>query len=119
VARAHIQAFHSGRSGEKYLLGGEYAAFADVVRMTGKLLDKRVPGTAAPAWIMKTWGHVNNAMAMVTGKEPDITPESAAMVCWRVECDSGKAREELGYRFTPVSTLIQDTVDWMKRKGLL
>jgi dihydroflavonol-4-reductase len=119
IARAHIQACHSGRSGEKYLLGGEYAAFVDVVRITGQVLDRRVPGTAAPAWIMKTWGHINNTMAMITGREPDITPESAAMVSWQVNCDSGKAQQALGYRFTPISTLIQDTVDWMKRKGLL
>jgi len=119
IARAHIQAFHAGRCGEKYLLGGEYAAFADVVRLTGRILDRRVPGSAAPAWIMKTWGHVNNLVARVTGREPDITPESAAMVSYLVNCESGKARHELDYRFTPISTLIQDTVDWMKKKGLL
>jgi nucleoside-diphosphate-sugar epimerase len=119
IALAHIQGFHSGRSGQKYLLGGEYSAFVDVVRTTGRILGKRVPRTAAPAWIMKTWGHVNNAAAMITGREPDITPESAAMVSYRMDCDSAKAREELGYRFTPISTLIQDTVDWMKMKGLL
>jgi nucleoside-diphosphate-sugar epimerase len=119
IARAHIQAYHSGRSGEKYLLGGEYAAFADVVRITGKILDRRVPGTAAPAWIMKAWGHINNVLSRITGREPDITPESAAMVSYHVNCDSGKAQRELNYQFTPIRTLIEDTVDWMKRKGLL
>jgi nucleoside-diphosphate-sugar epimerase len=119
IARAHIQGFHSGRSGEKYLLGGEYAAFADIVRVTGEVLGRRVPGTAAPAWVMKTWGHINAAVSGLTGREPDITPESAAMVSYDVNCDSGKAQRELNYKFTPIPTLIEDTVNWMNRKGLL
>jgi nucleoside-diphosphate-sugar epimerase len=119
IARAHIQGFHSGRSGEKYLLGGEYAAFADVVRVAGDVLGRRVPGRAAPAWIMKAWAHVNTAWAGLAGREPDITPESAAMVSYHVDCDSGKAQRELNYRFTPIRTLIEDTVNWMIQKGLL
>jgi dihydroflavonol-4-reductase len=119
IARAHIEAFHSGRCGEKYLLGGEYAAFADVVRVAGEVLGRRVPGRAAPGWIMKAWAHIHTAFAGLTGRTPDITPEAAAMVCWHVECDSGKAQNELDYRFTPIRTLIKDTADWMKRKGLL
>ncbi len=119
VARAHIRAFHQGRHGEKYLLGGEYADFTEVVRITGEVLDKRVPSSAAPAWIMRAWGHANAAYARLTGSPPDITPESAAMVSYRMACDSGKAQQELGYRFTPIRTLIENTAEWMRTKGLL
>jgi len=119
VARAHIQAFHTGRSAEKYLLGGEYAAFTEVIRITGEVLGRNVPGMAAPAWIMKAWGSLSAALAALTGREPDITPESAAMVSYNVRCDSGKAQQELNYQFTPIRTLIEDTVNWMNTKGLL
>ena len=119
IAKAHIEGYHRGRKGEKYLLGGEYASFVDVVRLTGEVLGRRVPGRPAPAWIMKAWAHINTAVSAVTGHEPDITPESAAMVAYQVACDSHKAQEELNYEFTPVRTLIEDTVDWMNEKGLL
>jgi dihydroflavonol-4-reductase len=119
IARAHIEAFHRGRAGEKYLLGGEYAEFTRVVAITGEVLGRRVPGSAAPAWIMRAWGHVNAAVAGLTGNQPDITPESAAMVSYRMACDSSKAQQELNYRFTPIRRLIESTADWMKNKGLL
>jgi len=119
VARAHIRGFHAGRSGEKYLLGGEYAAFADVVKLTGEVLGRSVPRRAAPAWVMKCWAYANAATATFTGREPDITPEGAAMVSYHVACDSDKARSELDYRFTAIRTLIEDTVEWMKKKGML
>jgi dihydroflavonol-4-reductase len=119
VARAHIEAFHRGRGGEKYLLGGEYAEFTELVKITGEILGRRVPGMAAPAWIMSAWGRLNAMIGGLTGTPPDITPESAAMVSYRMACDSRKAQQELGYRFTPIRTLIQDTAQWMKDKGLL
>lgn len=119
VAQAHIRAFHQGRRGEKYLLGGDYADFTEVVRITGEVLGQRVPGSAAPAWTMRVWGQLNAAYARLTGNPPDITPESAAMVSYRMACDSGKAQQELGYRFTPIRTLIENTAEWMKNKGLL
>jgi dihydroflavonol-4-reductase len=119
VAQAHVHAFQRGRSGEKYLLGGEYADFTEIVAITGEVLDKRVPRTAAPAWIMRAWGQVNAGFARLTGNPPDITPESAAMVSYRVNCDSSKAQRELEYRFTPLRTLIENTAEWMKTKGLL
>jgi len=119
IAKAHIEGFHKGRKGEKYLLGGEYADFLELIRLTGEVLDKRVPARAAPAWIMKAWGHMNAATARLMRREPDITPESAAMVSFRVACDSSRAQQELGYKFTPIRTLIEDTVNWMNEKGLL
>lgn len=119
VAKAHIEAFHNGSTGEKYLLGGEYHSFSELVALTGKVLGVRVPSRPAPAFIMKAWGHSNAFFAGLLGKEPDITPESAAMVAYHVSCDSGKAQNELDYRFTPVRTLIEDTVKWMKQEGLL
>ncbi|MDH3788010.1 MAG: SDR family oxidoreductase [Xanthomonadales bacterium] len=119
IAKAHVQAFHQGRSGEKYLLGGEYADFTGVVKIVGEVLDRRVPGIAAPAWVMSAWGYANAAAARFTGNPPDITPESAAMVSYRVNCDSSKAMQALNYRFTPIRTLIEITRDWMETRGLL
>jgi dihydroflavonol-4-reductase len=119
VAKAHIEGFHRGRRGEKYLLGGESATFAEVIRVTGDILGRRVPGRPAPAWIIKAWARINTAVAAVTGSEPDITPESAAMVIYDLTCDSSKAQRELNYRFTPIPILIKDTVDWMNDNGLL
>lgn len=114
VAKAHVEAFHRGRRGEKYLLGGEYALFTDIVKVVGEVLGVRVPHRPAPAFLMNLWGRTNAFFAGLFGREPDITPESAAMVAYRIACDSGKAREELNYRFTPIRTLVEETVEWMK-----
>lgn len=119
VARAHINAFHEGRSGENYLLGGPDTMFIDIVRMTGKLLNRKVPARPTPTWLLKLVAGFNALMARVTDKEPEITPEGAAMITRHIQCDSSRAVRELDYRFTPVDQLLADTCRWMRNKGML
>ena len=119
VARAHIQAFKHGRKGHNYLLGGPDTMFLDVVKMTGDILGKNVPGRASPAWLLKLAARMYVVVAAITGKEPDLTPEGAAMITRHIQCDSSRAVDELDYRFTPVRQLLSDTCDWMRGKGML
>jgi nucleoside-diphosphate-sugar epimerase len=119
VAKAHIAAFHKGRTGQNYLLGGEDTMFIDVVRMTGDILEKPVPGKASPAWLLKAISRLYVLAAAITGREPDMTPEGAAMITRHIDCDSSRAVAELDYRFTPVRTLLEDTCSWLRKEGLL
>lgn len=119
VARAHVSGYHHGRRGNNYLLGGEDAPFIDVVRMTGELLGRKVPRRASPAWLLNAVAQLYRMRAALDGKEPDVTPEAAAMITRHIRCDSTKAQRELGYRFTPVDRLLEDTIVWMREKGML
>jgi len=119
VARAHVQAFHRGATGQKYLLGGNIVTFVDLVRMTGEILGKSVPGKATPAWVLRGASRVYSALSLLTGKEPDLTPETAAMITRNLLCDSSRAQRELDYQFTDVRSLLQQTIDWMMNAGML
>ena len=119
VVKAHIQAFHNGESGEKYLLGGEIHEFMEVIRIAGDILGKPVPGKPTPAWVMKVAARVYGLLSRMTGKEPDLTPESATMITRNLLCDSSRAQRELDYRFTPMRQLVQETIDWMRSAGML
>jgi dihydroflavonol-4-reductase len=119
VARAHVQAFHHGRPGQRYLLGGENIAFLDLVRMTGEILGRKVPARASPAWLLRAMGRLYEAGSMLNKNEPDLTPESAAMITQHIDCDSSRAQRELNYRFTPPRDLLLDTISWMRENGML
>jgi dihydroflavonol-4-reductase len=119
VAKAHVAAFHQGISGRKYLLGGETVSFLELIRLAGEILGKQTPKKATPAWLLRAVARWYVICAAVSGKEPDLTPESAAMITRKLSCDSSRAREELDYRFTPVGTLLQETIDWMNQAGML
>jgi dihydroflavonol-4-reductase len=119
VARAHVRAWHDGGTGQRYLLGGEFASYLEAIRIAGEILDRRVPSRATPPWLLNAIARLSAALAKFTGREPDITPEGAAIVTHTIRCDSSKAKRELGYRSAPLHEMIHDTIEWMREQGLL
>ena len=119
IAKAHIRAFSVGTPGRNYLLGGTDASMLEVVQIAGELLGQKVPAKASPGWLLRAVGRVNAIVASLTGREPDLTPEGAAMITSHMQCDSSRAIEELGYGFTPIRTLLEDSCNWLREKGLL
>jgi nucleoside-diphosphate-sugar epimerase len=119
VARAHVQAWHCGVTGHRYLLGGEFASYLQVIGIAGKILDAPVPRKPMPAWLLMTAARLKSAVAAITGKEPDLTPEAAAIAAHDIRCESGKAQRELDYHIVPLHDMVRDTLEWMTERGLL
>jgi len=119
VARAHLQAWHRAPTGQRYLLGGEFASYLQVIGIAGELLETRVPRKPMPARLLAAVARLKSAVAGVTGREPDITPEAAAITAHNIRCDSGRAQGELDYRIVPLRDMVRDTIDWMSDRGLL
>ena len=119
IARAQVRAWQRQRFGETYLVGGEHASFVDFVHRVGNAMGKRTPRGAMPAWVLMTFARLSSAWSRVSGKEPDITPESATLVCGTLRVDSSKAKRELDYTETPLETLLADTLAWMRQEGMV
>lgn len=119
IARAQVRSWQRQRFGEAYLLGGEHASFIDFVHRLGAALGKRTPSRATPAWALMTFARLADAWSRVSGREPDVTPESATLVCHALRVDSSKARRELEYVETPLDALVDDTLAWMRQEGLV
>ncbi|MEN8166487.1 MAG: NAD-dependent epimerase/dehydratase family protein [Pseudomonadota bacterium] len=119
VAAAHIDAFHKGRSGENYLLGGVDLAYLKLIREIGGLLDKRVPKRTTPGWLLSTLAKLQNRLSQLTNREPDVTPEKAKFFSGTLCCDDTKARHELGYQACGLDRMIQSTADWLRAEELI
>ncbi|HEU4669624.1 MAG TPA: NAD-dependent epimerase/dehydratase family protein [Dyella sp.] len=119
IARAQLRAWQRQRYGECYLLGGEQASFVDFVHRVGAALGRRTPRGATPAWALMAYARLLGTVAPFTGREPDVTPEGAALTSHHLRVDSAKARHELDYVETPLDTLLADTLAWMRGEGML
>ena len=119
IAKAQVRAWQERRFEQRFLLGGEQASFVDFVQRVGAALGRRTPRGATPAWVLMGFARLSYAWSRVSGKEPDITPEGAALTSHRLQVDSGKARRELGYAETPLDALLADTLQWMRDEGML
>ena len=119
VARAHIAAVANGQKGENYLLAGADATFADVVATAAQLLDRKFEARTLPAPIVRMGATLLNLVSHITGKEPLITPEGAALVTINTNFCSDKASRELSYRPVPLREMLKDCCDWLVEEGLL
>lgn len=119
VARAQVAAWRLGKAGESYLLGGEHAAFVDLIQRIGAKLGRKVPKRATPAFALRAYARVVELVANLRNREPSITPEAAMFTCHALRVDSAKAIRELDYRETPLDSLLDDTIAWMRGAGML
>jgi nucleoside-diphosphate-sugar epimerase len=119
IARAQVRAWQRQRFGQCYLVGGEHARFVDLVHKAGTALGKRTPKGATPAFALMTYARLLQFWSRVSGKEPNITPESAMLTCHKLRVDSSKAKRELDYIETPLDELLGDMLAWMRAEKMI
>ena len=120
VAKAHIAAVDTGRSGERYLLGGVWGTYLEMVTFIGKLTGKKVPGKAMPGWIIRALGRVSEWGSYVTKRAPTVTPEIAVGTSRPPHLfKSDKAIRELGYEAVPLEDMLRESYEWLKGEGLV
>ena len=120
VARAHIEAFHRGRRGENYILAGCDASFLEFFGSIAQLLGKPAPKSTTPAFVLHSVGHLADLWSRISGREPVITPEKAALITRRVIASSEKAERELGYQpATDLDAMLRECRDWLLERKLI
>lgn len=119
VVKAHVAAAEKGETGANYLLGGTDATMRDfVAAIAAKLGKPRIP-PVVPLPVLKIMGRVYALKGLVTGKEPPVTPEAAAMAAKSNPCPSLKAQRELDYRPVPLAVMVSDCADWLISQGYI
>ncbi len=113
VVNCHILAMKHGRSGERYIAGGENLTYADVIAIVKEKVGKTrlLP---LPASAVKTWGYLQLLKHQLTGAPPAFTPEAAQRYLQNAAFDCSKAINELGYQVTSFREGIQKTIQHIK-----
>lgn len=119
VALAHIAAADSGRVGHNYLLGGAQASYLGLVRQMSRVMGLRRRVVALPPRVLSAYARVEEWVAPLFNREPDITPDAVELLSQNIYCDSRKAERELGYTPQTLAHMLKDSHDWLVRQHLL
>ncbi|MET0270507.1 MAG: hopanoid-associated sugar epimerase [Sphingomonas sp.] len=119
VARGHLLAMARGRIGERYILGGEDVALADMLAAIAPLVGRRAPTVRLPRAPLVPLAWANEALARVTGRPPFLTLDSLRMAKAKMFYSSAKARAELGYAARDWRDAIADAVAWFRAQGMI
>lgn len=114
VVNGHILAMEKGRSGERYILGGENATYSALFDIFADTVGHKLPLLPLPIPIMTFFAHLQMLRTRLTGKPPLITPSFIKKYLYDWQVSSQKAEQELGYCITPLRQGIAQTYDWLK-----
>jgi dihydroflavonol-4-reductase len=119
VAEGHLAAAENGRIGERYILGGENMALAEILAEVAQTVGRRPPRLRVPHSVLFPVAVGAELAARVTGREPFITLDGVRMSRKKMYFSSEKASRELGYRSRPAREAIADAVGWFRDNGYL
>jgi nucleoside-diphosphate-sugar epimerase len=120
VVAAHLAAVTKGANGERYILGGPEIDTADFIAEIARVSGVEKVPKKAPGFVLKLFGRLSVMAAAWTGKEPDVTPETAEVTSQTgTHFSSEKAMRELGYGSRPVEVAVKDNYEWLVEEGLL
>ena len=119
VAEGHALALERGKTGEKYILGGENLRLQELLTLVCEVAGKKPPRIQLPigavwpvAWLME-------GVSRLTGKEPLVTRDHLKMARKKMFYSSAKAMRDLGYAPRPARLAVQDAVAWFRGTGML
>jgi dihydroflavonol-4-reductase len=119
VAEGHLAAAENGRIGERYILGGENMALAEILAGVARAAGRRPPRLQVPHSVLFPVAVGAELAARVTGREPFITLDGVRMSRKKMYFSSEKASRELGYTPRPAREAIADAVGWFRDNGYL
>ncbi len=96
-ARGHVAALEKGKSGERYILGGENLTLKQLLDTLGKISGLPSPTVKLPYFFALAAGVVDETITgRLLGREPRATIDTVRMGKKKMFASSGKSERELG-----------------------
>ena len=117
-ARGHIAAFERGKSGERYILGGENLTLKQILDKLAAITGLPSPKVRVPYFMALATGIVDEIVTgRIRGREPRATIDAVRMGRKKMFVTSAKAERELGWRTVAVDDALKRAVEWFRENG--
>jgi len=114
-ARGHIAALEKGRSGERYILGGENLTLKQILDKLAVITGLPSPKVRVPYVLALATGVVDEVVTgRIRGREPRATIDAVRMGRKKMFVSSAKAERELGWKVAPVEEALRRAADWFR-----
>jgi len=117
-ARGHLLALEKGRTGERYILGGENLTLKQILDKLAVITGLPSPTIKVPYFVALATGVIDETVTgRIRGREPRATIDSVRMGRKKMFVSSAKAERELGWKPSPVDGALRRAVAWFKGNG--
>jgi dihydroflavonol-4-reductase len=119
VVQGHISAAIRGRSGERYILGGENLTHDYIFTRIAALVGGRAPFARIPIAPLRLGARAIESISTLIGVKPLITADLVAGAGKYNWYSLEKAARELDYKPSPFDTAIRSAYNWYTEHGLI
>jgi dihydroflavonol-4-reductase len=117
-AHGHVAALEKGRSGERYILGGENLTLKQILDKLAVITGLPSPKVRVPYVVALATGVVDEILTgRILKREPRATIDAVRMGRKKMFVSSSKAARELGWKIVPVDDALRCAVDWFSANG--
>lgn len=117
-ARGHIAAVEKGKTGERYILGGENLTLKQILDKLGSISGLSSPSVKLPYFFALAAAVVDETVTgRILGREPRATIDTVRMGRKKMFASSAKAERELGWKVVRAENALRRAVDWFRSNG--
>lgn len=117
TALGHLLACERGRTGERYILGGENLTLREIFSKLAAITGIPAPRVRLPYALAHAAGLASTAWAGWTGRAPRVPIEGVRMARKKMFVNTAKAASELDFRAGPAGAALGRAVDWFRANG--
>jgi dihydroflavonol-4-reductase len=117
-AQGHVAALEKGRSGERYILGGENLTLKQILDKLAAITGLPSPKIKVPYAVALATGVVDQVVTgYMRNREPRATIDAVRMGRKKMFVSSNKAERDLGWKTVPVDGALRRAVEWFQSNG--
>jgi dihydroflavonol-4-reductase len=111
-AAGHLLVADKGKTGERYLLGGENLTLKQMLDTLAKITGLPAPSLKIPHGLALGVAYASTVFSRMVGRAPGITIEGVKIAQHMMFVDCTRAQRELGFKAGSVSAALERAVRW-------
>src|SRR6204780_2297119 len=117
-ALGHVEALEKGKSGERYILGGENLTLKQILDKLGAITGLSSPTVKLPYFFAFAAAAVDETITgRILHREPRATIDAVRMGRKKMFASSAKSERDLGWKLVPAENALRRAVEWFRNNG--
>ena len=118
AAKGVVSALEKGENAEIYLLAGDNLSYKEFFVKLSEETGQKTMYVKIPVFLLLLLGLAGSLMRFFKIKT-NLSISNMKALCINNYFENKKAKDQLGIRFKPVETSINDAMGWFKRKNMI
>jgi len=117
VANGILSCCKNGKSGECFILSGNYFKVYELLNLLHDITGKRKIKNILPLWFVKFTAPLSEIYYKILNQPPLFTSYSIFTLNTNANFSREKAAKQLGYTVRPIKQTLADTIQWLKENN--